>query len=241
MGKIESLSRKVHTLQAKLAAASETPAPPPQEPRADSSSRPLVPRMPVPMPTTPKTQTRAVSGPSDPSRPKTPENKTPQLSVFRTRTPEPKRAPPSVAQPEPLLASSSSSSVGQKRRAPDDFDDCDSVPPQGFTVDSVPSAGPVTPRARRALHPVKTGFTPVRSHPIHASSVQLSPSRRATTGAPLSSAPLPPAIADVTNSPRSKSEATKTAKRGWLGKIRNGTTAAVTSRSVSSRPTSSQR
>lgn len=120
------------------------------------------------------------------------------------------------------MASSSSSSSGKKRRAPDDFDDCEGLPPQVFTSDSVPSQGndAFTPRVRRALNSVRTGFTPVRGSGLggHPHSNQLSP-RRATTGAPT--------IADVTNSPRSRKHsenpADKASKRsGWLGKMRGG-------------------
>ncbi|OBZ79956.1 hypothetical protein A0H81_01553 [Grifola frondosa] len=128
-----------------------------------------------------------------------------------------------------LMASSSSSSSLGKRRVPDDFDDDDNMPAQAVVAESVPRAQPTTPRMRKALQTVKTGFTPVRSSvtrpvPTYA---QPSPARRATTGAP------PPAsITDMTNSPRK-------AKKGWLGKIRAGPS--QSSKAASSRTSALER
>ncbi|KAH9936969.1 uncharacterized protein B0H18DRAFT_968553 [Fomitopsis serialis] len=255
--RIETLTRKLHALQSKVAAgeadastpkaeAGPSSAPALRAARSSSSMapQPVVPRLervphsqpPLPTPTytptTPNSRSRIASGPSALPRPKTPEVRTSQPTVFRARTPEARRTPSQAPSLPPIPAmpiafSSSSmattSTAGKKRRAPDDFDDCESLPPQGFTADCLPVNQPATPRARRALQAVRTGFTPVRSHVM-----QLSP-RRATTAA------LPPAIADVTNSPRGKAAAQEAtaAKRGWLGKIRNGSGQA---RAVSSRP-----
>ncbi|KZT72868.1 hypothetical protein DAEQUDRAFT_550302 [Daedalea quercina L-15889] len=253
--KIDSLTRKLHALQNKLAASeASTPAPTaeagPSAPALRSAkSSPAMATQPVVMkfarvsqpqpslstPTyTPNSRSRITSGPSALLRPKTPESRTSQSTVFRARTPEARRTPSQVSSVPPIPAmpiasfpSSSSmattSTAGKKRRAPDDFDDCESLPPQGFTADCLPVSETATPRARRALQAVRTGFTPVRSHVA-----QLSP-RRATT------ASVPPVIADVTNSPRGKgaSHEAVAAKRGWLGKIRNGSGQA---RAVSSRP-----
>ncbi|KAI0720081.1 hypothetical protein C8T65DRAFT_568380 [Cerioporus squamosus] len=187
-----------------------------------------LPPMPAFRPKTPESsRMRMMSGPSYISRPKTPESQSrvPSLPVFKARTPERHRVPTTALSES---SSSSSSLIGVKRRAPDDFDDCGSVPPQTFTVDSAPlghadgttPAQPTTPRLRKALQTMRTGFTPVR-HTTRAGSA--SP-RRATTGATMA-APLPHTIADVTNSPRSSARhepAKAAAKKGWLGKIRTG-------------------
>ncbi|KAH8099775.1 hypothetical protein BXZ70DRAFT_217302 [Cristinia sonorae] len=252
ISKVENLTKKVNALQAKLSAApSSTDTTPAQAPRL-SGPRTISPQVPVippaasssrtpPAPSTPNSR-RAASG-SSLSRPKTPETRVPPPPVFKARTPESKRVPQSIQQhyqsPPPLIitSSSSSSSLGKKRRAPDDFEDCESLPPQGFTVESVPSPETenmqTTPRVRRALQAVRTGFTPVRSHPAQAThTVLASPARRATTGPSQ-------LIADVTNSPRGASMAAavadaKAGKRSWLGKIRGGPGIAA-GRSVSSR------
>ncbi|KAI0360948.1 hypothetical protein OH77DRAFT_379767 [Trametes cingulata] len=185
------------------------------------------PPMPTFRPKTPESRSRMASGPSSLSRPKTPESRIPPMPVFKARTPERRRAPTAPAQTQSIPESTSSSSiVGVKRRAPDDFDDCGFLPPQPFTVDSAPGpqlpAQPTTPRLRKALQSMRTGFTPVRHHIARAGST--SPSRRATTGSS-NGAPIPPTISDVTNSPRasSHSEGTKVAaKKGWLGKLKSG-------------------
>ncbi|KAI0364058.1 hypothetical protein BV20DRAFT_1030293 [Pilatotrama ljubarskyi] len=184
------------------------------------------PPMPTFRPKTPESRSRMASGPSSLSRPKTPESRIPSMPVFKARTPERRRAPTAPAQSQSIPESSSSSSVvGVKRRAPDDFDDCGSLPPQPFTADSAPGpqlpAQPTTPRLRKALQSMRTGFTPVRHHIARAGST--SPSRRATTGSS-NGAPIPPTISDVTNSPRASShgEGTKVAaKKGWLGKLKS--------------------
>ncbi|CAL1694495.1 unnamed protein product [Somion occarium] len=229
--KIDSLGRKVANLQAKLAAATEinplAPVPAKNQPQAlTSTSRAPAIVAPQAYPTPSSSRSRTLSGPSVLARPKTPEHRVPPPPVFRARTPESKRLPsipPSSNSPPPSMPMSSSSSsmmsAGKKRRAPDDFEDGEGLPPQVFTSDSVPSQDPdaFTPRIRRALHSVRTGFTPIRNSATRPHPNQLSP-RRATTGAPI--------IADVTNSPRGHKHgdpADKAMKRGgWLGKMRGG-------------------
>ncbi|KAI0660695.1 hypothetical protein C8Q70DRAFT_1152984 [Cubamyces menziesii] len=206
-------------------------APAPSSPK---SSYHQPPPMPTFRPKTPESRSRMVSGPSSLSRPKTPDSRYPPMPVFKARTPERQRAPtaPSYTQNHPKSmpeSSSSSSVVGVKRRAPDDFDDCGSLPPQPFTADSAPGAPipaqPTTPRLRKALQSMRTGFTPVRHHLGRAGST--SPSRRATTGSS-STAPIPPTISDVTNSPRASSHgenrtaAVAEKKGGWLGRLKSG-------------------
>ncbi|KAK7695036.1 hypothetical protein QCA50_002224 [Cerrena zonata] len=245
--KVESLTRKVTNLQAKLAAvpapappstSAPTPVPVPTSshaapaPALSSSLHASSSKAPPPTftrtPSTPSSsRSRTTSGPSVFSRSKTPEPKIPPPPVFRPRTPESKRLPAIPAQtnsppPATMYTSSSSTSSGKKRRAPDDFDECEGLPPQVFTSDSMPSHDneAFTPRVRRALNSVRTGFTPVRGSGLGSrpNPNQLSP-RRATTGSPM--------IADVTNSPRgrkhSENPADKASKRsGWLGKMRGG-------------------
>ncbi|PIL31385.1 transporter [Ganoderma sinense ZZ0214-1] len=182
------------------------------------------PPMPPYRPKTPESRSRMTSGSSSSSRPKTPESRPSHMPVFKARTPERHRVPTTIKAEAP----SSSSLIGVKRRAPDDFDDCGTVPPQTFTADSAPSGPsadgsahvqPTTPRLRKALQSMRSGFTPVRHTTSRAGSA--SP-RRATTGGDVA-APLPHTISDVTNSPRaaSHSETGKAAaKKGWLGKIK---------------------
>ncbi|THH31942.1 hypothetical protein EUX98_g2243 [Antrodiella citrinella] len=251
--KVDSLTKKITALQAKMSASSTpTNGTPLQSQRPTTITPPAIPLMaPVASsshapptfhtPSTPNSR-RLASG-SSLSRPKTPEARVPPPPVFKARTPESKRASarpqPQRQQPPPpppqIITTSASSSLNKKRRAPDDFEDCESLLPQGFTVDSLPSPDmenmqSTTPRVRRALQAVRSGFTPVRAHSAQqpTPTVLTSPARRATTGASL--------IADVTNSPRGASMGAeaKASKRGWLGKIRGGPANAP--RSVSSRP-----
>lgn len=248
--KVESLTRKVQNLQAKLAAAKASipkaievhdtePSPGPattastSRPRANPSlgdpSIPPIPPLPSHAPS-PQNRTpvyRAVSGPSSLPRPKTPERRATQPApVFKARTPE--RGTP-AAIPESM---SSTSTIGKKRRAPDDFESYDSAPPQGFTVDSVPSHDTLestTPRVRRVLSNLQSGFTPKRYQNTRPTAMP-SPKRQMTA-----TSARPPVIADVTNSPRGSLHTggqSAKEKRSWLGKIRGQTT--------TSRPTDSR-
>ncbi|KAI0094055.1 hypothetical protein BDY19DRAFT_295369 [Irpex rosettiformis] len=246
--KAEALMRKVKALQEKLEkleASSEgsTPKAMPSLPAATSEPPLLTPvassnrpaQKVVPATAVSSLRSRSATGPATVSRPKTPEA---IKSIFRSRTPEMKRAllhplspaqqmPVFVPQPsemplDPTPGSSSSSSVGKKRRAPDDFDEHESLPVQSFSVESAPIGrleGAKTPRGSRKL-----GFTPMRGG--SSSQQPASPPRRAPTGSGI--------IADVTNSPRSKSNPLK---KGWL-KMKPGSTQASNSRagSASTRP-----
>ncbi|KAJ6483897.1 hypothetical protein DFH09DRAFT_1004524 [Mycena vulgaris] len=217
--KVESLTRKVQNLQTKLAAAKATNPPPPGVPveareqqkaspsipvpstrqRSNTlSSIPPVPPLPSYAPSSPvrAPSNRIASGSSLP-RPKTPERRAPP-QVFKAQTPERRIVPTAPSPSAPVL--------GQKRRAPDDFEDFN-VPTQGFTPESLPDENG-TPRVRRVLNSLHSGFTPVRQ------SVRVavpSPSRALP-------ARTSPYIADVTNSPRLGD--TAKSKRSWLGKIR---------------------
>lgn len=158
---------------------------------------------------------RVVSGPSSLPRPKTPERKS---AVFKARTPE-RRLAALETENIPLTTS-----AGKKRRAPDDFEECESVPPQGFTADCLPGddiENNTTPRLRRVMQSFATGFTPVRSQFTRPTIPMPSPKRPTTFGSPF--------FAEVTNSPRvtsqpmgmpSQSASAKPSKRSWLGKIK---------------------
>ncbi|KAF7303172.1 hypothetical protein MKEN_01280900 [Mycena kentingensis (nom. inval.)] len=175
--KVESLTRKVKKLEAKLEAAKTAAASPPPaaapvpivqpQPRqrtntfssiasaapsisslpsvSSIASVPAVPPIPSYIPRSPS-RNRVASGSALP-RPKTPERKA-IPTVFRSQTPERRAAvfmPPSPSAPV----------LGQKRRAPDDFENVH-VPTQAFNADSMPDDG--TPRMVR--RPPGGGFTP---------------------------------------------------------------------------------
>jgi hypothetical protein len=240
--KVESLTRKVQNLQTKLAVAKAsvprpesnlpnekappmatdtTPASTRAPPRASSatSGMPSVPAHPPPP--TARAPSHRTPSTSSSSRPKTPEVRAPvPPPVFKARTPEKRIS--SVTPPD---ATSSATMIGKKRPAPDDFDVCESVPPQGFTTESLPSheLEKEFPRVRRALSNLQSGFTPVR-HKARPAASSASPKRP-----PVNSTRSSPPIADVTNSPRAASQTAtgqsgKPSKRSWLGKIRGVST-----------------
>lgn len=156
-------------------------------------------------------------------RAKTPEARLAHPTVFKVKSPD-KHTPSALAS----HLEETEQVIGKKRRAPEDFEACDSLPPQGFTIDSVPDDRNEnrTPRVRRMLSGGLSGFTPVRrTHPS-----QPSPKR------PPAGATKTSLIADVTNSPRGTSQG-KGSKRSWLGKIR-GTTSHSTARTAGSRKAS---
>ncbi|KAF9454180.1 hypothetical protein P691DRAFT_810906 [Macrolepiota fuliginosa MF-IS2] len=248
--KVEALTRKVQNLQTKLTAAKAAVANAkaaadavPVAPATKASPPPLAEAAEIQTKTTRRRSTRQSSGAtvSQPSekpltassskpltsrvasgpstgtlRPKTPEGRLAPTPVFKLRTPEQPRAQERTSEP-------TQSVVGVKRRAPDDFESYESVPPQGFTADSLPSreSESTTPKVRRMFSNPQSGFTPVRNK------VLSSPKRQT---AALST----PLIQDVTNSPRSSVplESTKQSKRSWLGKIR-GTSAPAAVRPAS--------
>ncbi|KII94276.1 hypothetical protein PLICRDRAFT_36532 [Plicaturopsis crispa FD-325 SS-3] len=234
VAKVDSLTRKVTNLQTKVTAAKEresfTAAQ--SAPTSIISSRatqspavPPVPSLPpvramasVPSARTPSASAgpaahaRATSGPSTVPRPKTPERSV-HPTVFKARTPE--RGRPSSSTPP---TETEMPSAGKKRRLPDDFEEAEQ-PRQAIVADGLRSDSS-TPRLRRVISGPHTGFTPVRHHATRTTPSQLSPIRRVTAGMTRTHA-----IADVTNSPRSFSQANpstaKASKRSWLGKIRN--------------------
>jgi len=141
-------------------------------------------------------------------RPKTPERLT---LVSKIHTPRQPRAQERTTEPP-------SSVIGVKRRAPDDFEHFGTIPPQGFTVESLPSREneSTTPRVRRMMGNLQSGFTPIRNKVPQFSKHSIT----------IISAPL---IQDVTNSPRSSAPINSAAKekRSWLGKIRGTSTQAA--------------
>ena len=230
--KVESLTRKVQNLQAKLAAARTSSAaqppesqpaflsltsPAPQSTTVPISSRPrsaTVPSAPplypppieTPTATTQKPSNRVVSGPSFLPRPKTPERRT-VTPVFKIRTPE-RQMQPEIEPIPPTPV------IGKKRAAPDDFGAYGNLPAQAFTADGEDIENK-TPRERKVLNGLQSGFTPVRNQ----SSRPIAPSPR--RGAPSRTSPF---ISDLTNSPQHLAQmnpsSAKPSKRGWLGKIR---------------------
>ncbi|KAG1885564.1 hypothetical protein F4604DRAFT_1726845 [Suillus subluteus] len=203
--KVEALTRKVLNLQSRLASTKESAQTPPANLAAPSVQTAPPPPPPIvsPVPrvsifTDAKgilSRDRTTSNTSAASRSQTPERKPMQRGMTQTGIPE-EEVP---------------TSAGKKRRAPD-YDDRETVPPEGrYTSDSDMQAA-TTPRLRKTLHSSRSGFTPVRSA---RNIVSLpSPGKRATT-----------TISDVTNSPRSTSDpqtSRNSSKRTWLGKIRGG-------------------
>ncbi|KAF9015686.1 hypothetical protein BDQ17DRAFT_1295683 [Cyathus striatus] len=205
--KVETLSRKVQNLQAKLAAAKAvlpsvhgTSTGAKTAPTEESGSRPRIFSGPAPHSNTNNVNILRDRSVSLAPRSKTPERRIIPVPVFKAKTPEKPQTRVDSDAPE------SSISAGKKRRAPDDFDEYMSVPAQAFTADSVPrDENNKTPRIRRALSSLQSSFTPVR-HQISRPIISMSPKRSAI-------------ISDVTNSPHGASDS-KSSKRSWLGKIR---------------------
>ncbi|KAJ3922219.1 hypothetical protein F5877DRAFT_34278, partial [Lentinula edodes] len=220
--KVESLSRKVSNLQTKLAAAKATLPAPTIEQRIPSTSSPasastssLSPSTSVP--TSASTSRPLVSVPSALPRPKTPERRNVLGPVLRAMSPK-KDKPKS----EPAPAAQS-----KKRRAPDDFEGYE-IPPQAFTVESLPGDGEkgsehATPKIRRVLSNIQTGFTPAR-HQNRPTIPMPSPKR---------SNPVfiksPPSLPDYSNgaSLPSVGQPADGKKRSWLGKIRGASSATI--------------
>lgn len=223
----------MQNLQAKLSAAKASipkslpQASEPDQPSlhaASSAAPPPDPEQSILSKSTPAPTSRAAFVESTIPRAKTPEVPLAHPTVFKAKSPDKHTPPASVSNIE-----ETEKVIGKKRRAPEDFEACDSLPPQGFTIDSLPDDRNEnrTPRVRRMLSGGLSGFTPVRRTHVP----QASPKR--------ASAPTKTSlIADVTNSPRGTSQGSgKGNKRSWLGKIR-GTTSHSTARPVGSRKAS---
>ncbi|KAL0068570.1 hypothetical protein AAF712_004285 [Marasmius tenuissimus] len=237
--KVESLTRKVQNLQAKLAAAKASAAS--SSDKGEKSNSPPPPANPVqspPIAPTPVSRTHSDTSssitvvsptaqqPADPPsaqtgrgrthsiasilRPKTPEKSVFSLPVFKGSS-SPKRRSVEVLNPPPPPATS------RKRSAPDDFETGDRIPAQVFNTESEPERTrepepreSTTPRVRRVLSNIQSGFTPVRNR---------------TTTAPPAPIVLPPkepaprAVSMAAVPPPLDSRAPKRGT-GWLGKIR---------------------
>lgn len=216
--KVEILTRKIQSLQTKLLSAKAAQQalkpdvahlPDSVDPSLDIAVTNPIPTidlvteiyLPTPMTSIPPQPTL---GPTLLLRAESPENKGPAFQVFKSATPEWHSENSDMA---------TASSVGKKRPVPEDFDHED-IPPQAFTVDSIPrdKVDGQTPRVRRAFGSTHSGFTPVRRRPPPPGA---SPKRATTT----------PTITDVTNSPRRPPNSPpKGVKRSWLGKIRGTST-----------------
>ncbi|KAF8910137.1 hypothetical protein CPB84DRAFT_1937624 [Gymnopilus junonius] len=173
---------------------------------------------------------RVVSGPSSLPRPKTPERSRAVMPVFKNQTPE--RRLTEARTPDRRMTESgplpSAVVIGKKRAAPDDFEACENIPVQAFTADGEDVENK-TPRVRRMLNSLQSGFTPVRSQNTRPTVPMPSP-RRSVAHTRTS----PHYISDLTNSPYQNvppmpvpTSSTKPSnKRSWLGKIR-GTSQSV--------------
>ncbi|KAF5323386.1 hypothetical protein D9611_005608 [Ephemerocybe angulata] len=251
--KVDSLTRKVQALQTKVTTlkasspkadaksgatskASPSTTVPTSRPRSatvtsnqpqSQSSSSQSQRTSMPSTSTSRPLSRVASGPSVPSRPKTPERSRAYGNPLSSKTPEAvARASTSqaIARASTSPVGETESVAGKKRRAPDDFEVCDSMPPQAFTADSVPKDDTEnrTPRVRRVLSSLQSGFTPVRTF---ARPVVPLPSPRRNAAPATQPTPY---IADVTNSAMNvlppltfaPPSAGKSNKRSWLGKIR---------------------
>ncbi|KAH6917034.1 hypothetical protein BKA70DRAFT_1486238 [Coprinopsis sp. MPI-PUGE-AT-0042] len=238
--KADALGRKLGVLQAKLAKLkaqapkqepSRTPEPHPagqdHKATAEAGRQPL------------RSMTTSISLPTFsappsvfPSSSSTPAESSRAASFsLQPRTAQSQAASPPNPMPmrkpgnDDALAPSPSSIVGKKRRAPDDFETCEPVPPQVFTAESIPTdEGGRTPRVRRMLTSLQSGFTPIRNA---ARPMMPMPSPKRPTSQPS------PFISDVTNSPlvvpplNPGLESAKS-KRSWLGKIRGASSSTST-------------
>jgi hypothetical protein len=137
------------------------------------------------------------------------------INVFTPTLPQDVSVPrtPAHAQLQPHDVITASTSAGKKRPAPDDFYPNEPLPAQPIIVEAV------TPRPRKPLRTLKTGFTPVRGMGSSSSRPMLgqpSPIRRNGSQA------TERTISDVTNSSLKRSSAAQPSA-GWLGKLRGST------------------
>ncbi|KAF9486584.1 hypothetical protein BDN70DRAFT_822370 [Pholiota conissans] len=158
---------------------------------------------------------RVASVPSSLPRPKTPERSRAITPVFKARTPEQRHVPEVLDSMESIVV------IGKKRSAPDDFEVCENVPAQAFTADGEDVENK-TPRVRRVLNSLQTGFTPLRNQNSRPTASMPSPRR---TAPPRTT----PFISDMTNTPNAipampSSSSKQAGKRSWLGKIRGSST-----------------
>jgi len=240
--KVESLSRKVQNLQAKLAAAkasSNTQQPGTEFQGTQTTSTNNIERtsisagLSVPRPraaTTAPTPTISASSTTTPpiavGRNPTQRIASGPSSLPRPKTPERNkpRVPVFKARtPEQAALDLMPTNVviGKKRAVPDDFEACENIPAQAFSADGK-DAENRTPRVRRVLSSLHSSFTPNRNQTRPA--IPLPSPKRPD--------PVPSTVymSDMTNSPFTlppvPMSSSKPTKRSWLGKIR-GTTQTV--------------
>ncbi|KAG7099719.1 hypothetical protein E1B28_001537 [Marasmius oreades] len=238
MTKVESLTRKVQNLQTKLAAAKASAASPPEKPeKRDSGNSPITtavrsPPVPIPHSRSFTTLSGTVVSPPGPEsvegtntqnrgrtlsvasilRPRSPDKNVFSIPVFRGSS-SPKRRSTEVDNPPPPVTGS------RKRSAPEDFETSDNIPAQVFTADSLPESRETketsTPRVRRVLSNIQSGFTPVR----HRTTTDAAPPPSTVFAA---KDPAPRAISIAVPSVSSTPVDSRAPKRGtgWLGKIR---------------------
>lgn len=241
-GKVESLTKKNNNLQTKLAAVSTTAMKPPtnrtpKEKAARDFGTPTEMESSKPPPLVPRASS---------SR----ESATQLAMAIPAKSVEWSSDVGTRRIPEVALAMneiSTTTYIGKKRRLPDDIDAArapvearladtnrpESTTPPTASLSSMPTipsetvVAPMpdfasTPRLRRPLQPLRTGFTPVRGQGLRPTLSQPSPIRKSVAAA----------MQDVTNSPpkakrqfiedsgSSASRTQKPASRGWLKKIR---------------------
>jgi len=173
---------------------------------------------------------RAVSSSSSIQRPKTPEKKA--FSVFRALSPKKDKSRDTTPLPD---APAPVFTAAKRREPPTEFVE---RPAMGFEPTAEPRRDSpeldgTTPRARRVLQSLQSGFTPVRSH---ARPIAPLPARRAENDAtPSSSSPYLSEplngnhMRSISHTPSSSSsslaiDTEKANKRGWLGRIRGVST-----------------
>ena len=228
--KIDSLKRKVQSLQSKLATnVGPKPSPISDPDIVETTTAPTIkyfpgtaststcipphaPRLPEPTTPTPAPRpptTRAVSGPSALPVPKSPGKK----SAVPLAPAEARTYKPVAATLTPDLQPSNSS-AGKKRKVPDEYEER-APPVQGFSVDCLP-VNDVNTTPRRRVPRNSSGFTPVRNRSLTAPSQNHAGNARV----PLSSS-------NVSNTPQQRVQtddpSAKPTKRTWLGKIKGVT------------------
>ncbi|ESK92696.1 hypothetical protein Moror_15991 [Moniliophthora roreri MCA 2997] len=229
--KVEALTRKVQNLQAKLAAAKASTA---SETRGGSSSLPsqVSPNLVIQsrssrnsitmtnssspasesseraaLITAPYQERTRVHSAAASTRPVTPEKSSAPLPVFKPNNP--KRRSVDIDVPPSVM-------TGKKRSAPEDFETNRIVPAQAFTAESLPgdkeeSSNSTTPRVRRVLSNIQSGFTPSRNR---------TPTVAAPITAPETIAPKDSATPTVSVNPSGMDGKAIKRGSGWLGKIR---------------------
>lgn len=179
-------------------------------------SIPPIPEQAAPAPT-PAVPRKSFTALPTPSKSRDVEDRRIAPSVFSLKAPELVDTPTMQRGQLPT-----SSSIGKKRTVPDEFDV--HVPPTAFIAhaDSENTPESAAPRARKPLDAIRSGFTPVRGSKganLRPTLSQPSPLRRSAAYA------LQSIITDTQNSPPKRMPGTQSKPgRGWLGKLRGGTT-----------------